>query len=58
MLFVTHWQPCYRRRTGGPENGSGDSAPRVVDITMDIYTHALDDAKQKALEKFEARLVQ
>lgn len=28
------------------------------DITMDIYTHAQDDAKRKALEKFEARLVQ
>jgi hypothetical protein len=28
------------------------------DITMDIYTHAQDDAKWKALEKFEARLAQ
>ena len=28
------------------------------DITMDIYTHAQDDAKRKALEKFEARLMQ
>lgn len=28
------------------------------DITMDIYTHAQDEAKRKALEKFEARLVQ
>lgn len=25
---------------------------------MDIYTHAQDDARRKALEKFEARLVQ
>jgi len=24
-------------------------------VTMDIYTHAQDDAKRKALEKFEAR---
>jgi hypothetical protein len=28
------------------------------DITMEIYTHAQDDAKRKVLEKFEARLVQ
>jgi integrase len=27
------------------------------DITMDIYTHAQDEAKRKALEKYESRLV-
>jgi integrase len=28
------------------------------DITMDLYTHAQEEPKRKALEKFEARLVQ
>jgi len=28
------------------------------DIMMDINTHAQDDVKRKALEKFESRLVQ
>jgi len=28
------------------------------DVTMQIYTHAQDEAKRKALEEFEARLVQ
>ena len=27
-------------------------------ITMDIYTHAQDEAKRKALEHYESRLVQ
>jgi hypothetical protein len=30
----------------------------MSDITMDIYAHAQDDAKRKALEKYESRLVQ
>ena len=28
------------------------------DVTMQIYTHAQDEANRKALDKFEARLVQ
>jgi hypothetical protein len=41
---------CARLRPRTPQATS--------DMTTDIYTHAQDDAKRKALEKFEARLVQ
>jgi hypothetical protein len=49
---------------GSPDTGLGPTSSRHFlrhassDITMDIYTHAQDEAKRKALEKFEARLVQ
>jgi integrase len=41
-----------------PKTAQGILRHASSDITMDIYTHAQDDAKRKALEKFEARLVQ
>ncbi len=41
-----------------PKTAQGILRHASFDITMDIYTHAQDDAKRKALEKFEARLVQ
>ena len=41
-----------------PKTAQGFLRQRTSNITMDIYTHAQDDAKRKALEKFEARLVQ
>jgi len=58
--------------TGFRGEGSPSSSPRMAassaaqgilrhassDITMDIYTHAQDEAKRKALERYESRLVQ
>ena len=41
-----------------PKTAQGILRHASSDITMDIYTHAQDEAKRKALEKFEARLVQ
>jgi integrase len=41
-----------------PKTAQGLLRHASSDITMDIYTHAQDDAKRKALDKFEARLVQ
>lgn len=41
-----------------PKTAQGILHHATSDITMDIYTHAQDDAKRKALEKLEARLVQ
>ncbi len=41
-----------------PKTAQGIRRHASSDITMDIYTHAQDDAKRKALEKFEARPVQ
>ncbi len=41
-----------------PKTAQGILRHATSDITMDIYMHAPDDAKRKALEKFEARLVQ
>ena len=40
-----------------PKTAQGILRHAKADVTMDIYTHAQDDAKRKALEKFEARLV-
>jgi len=40
-----------------PKTAQGILRHARADVTMDIYTHAQDDAKRKALEKFEARLV-
>lgn len=41
-----------------PKTAQGILRHANSDVTMDIYTHAQDEAKRKALEKFEARLVQ
>ena len=41
-----------------PKTAQGILRHANSDITMQIYTHAQDEAKRKALEKFEARLVQ
>jgi hypothetical protein len=41
-----------------PKTAQGILSHANSDVTMQIYTHAQDDAKRKALEKFEARLVQ
>ena len=43
---------------GDPKTAQGILRRASSDITMDIYTHAQDDPKRKALEKFESRLVQ
>ncbi len=40
-----------------PKTAQGILRHASSDITMDIYTHAQDDAKRKALEKFELQLV-
>jgi len=41
-----------------PKTAQGILRHANSDVTMEIYTHAQDQAKRKALEKFEARLVQ
>jgi len=41
-----------------PKKAQGILLHATSVVTMDIYTHAQDDVKRKALEKFEARLVQ
>jgi integrase len=41
-----------------PKTAQGILCHASSDITMDIYTHAQDDAKRKALERYESRLVQ
>ena len=41
-----------------PKTAQGILRHANSDVTMEIYTHAQDEAKRKALEKFEARLVQ
>ena len=41
-----------------PKTAQGILRHANSDVTMQIYTHAQDEAKRKALEKFEARLVQ
>jgi integrase len=41
-----------------PKTAHGILRHANSDITMQIYTHAQDEAKRKALDKFEARLVQ
>jgi len=41
-----------------PETARGILRHASSDITMDIYTHAQDEAKRKALERYESRLVQ
>ena len=41
-----------------PKTAQGLLRHASSDITMDIYTHAQEDAKRKALEKYESRLVQ
>jgi hypothetical protein len=43
------------RRTGLPENGSGDFALRDIRHHNGRLHDAQDDAKRKALEKFQAR---
>lgn len=40
-----------------PKTAQGILRHANSDVTMEIYTHAQDEAKRKALEKFEARLV-
>jgi len=41
-----------------PKTAQGILRHASSDITMDIYTHAQDEAKRKALEKYESRLLQ
>ena len=41
-----------------PKTAQGILRHASSDITMDIYTHAQDEAKRKALERYESRLVQ
>ena len=41
-----------------PKTAQGILRHANSDVTMQIYTHAQDEAKRKALDKFEARLVQ
>ncbi len=41
-----------------PKTAQGILRRASSDIMIDIYTHAQDAAKRKALEKFEVRLVQ
>jgi len=40
-----------------PKTAQGILRHASCDITMDIYTHAQDEAKRKALEKYGSRLV-
>ena len=40
-----------------PKTAQGILRHASCDITMDIYTHAQDEAKRKALEKYGPRLV-
>lgn len=41
-----------------PKTAQGILRHASSDITMDIHTHARDEAKRKALERYESRLVQ
>jgi integrase len=41
-----------------PKTAQGILRHASSDITMDIYTHAQDEAKRRALERYESRLVQ
>ena len=41
-----------------PKTARGILRHASSDITIDIYTHAQDEAKRKALERYESRLVQ
>jgi hypothetical protein len=50
--------PECQRTTDDPKTAQGILRHANSDVTMQIYTHAQDEAKRKALEKVEARLVQ
>lgn len=41
-----------------PKTAQGILRHASSDIRMDIYTHAHDEAKRKALARYESRLVQ
>jgi len=41
-----------------PKTAQGIQRHASSDIAMDIYTHAQDEAKRKALERYECGLVQ
>lgn len=59
MLSALHWQRCLSTEENvDPKTVQGILRHASSDITMEMYPHAQDDTKRKALEKFESRLVQ